>query len=410
MNYVGDFAEDATVILDFTTNAGDGSAVEPSDPFEVADFKIYKDGGATERASMDGVSLVSTFDGSVGSHVLAIDTSVETGDAGFWVANADYFVKLDPDETVDGLVIVSHPGRFSIENRYTRGTNLAALATVCTEARLAELAAANLPADIDTLITRLTANRAGYLDELAAANLPTDISDLNTLINAIDTSTELAARFTELKGAGWTTETLKAIMDAIALIPAPAGARTITFQLYETGGSTPIADVDVSVYNVGQSIHIGTKKTDVNGQVIFGLDDATYEIVSQKAAWTFTTPETVVVSAIATKILYGDTTTVPLPGNPESCNIICDLKGFGLAAKEGVVFTATLFDPPQAVSSAIINPDNLTDTTDVTGRAILTVPQGIEFNISSDALGGDSKAITVDTTGLSSIILADEVS
>jgi hypothetical protein len=43
-----------------------------------------------------------------------------------------------------------------------------ALASVCTEARLAELAAANIPADIDTLISRLTALRAGYLDNLSA--------------------------------------------------------------------------------------------------------------------------------------------------------------------------------------------------------------------------------------------------
>lgn len=47
-----------------------------------------------------------------------------------------------------------------------RGTNSAALATVATEARLAELDAANLPADVDTLIARLTAARAGYLDSL----------------------------------------------------------------------------------------------------------------------------------------------------------------------------------------------------------------------------------------------------
>jgi len=41
-----------------------------------------------------------------------------------------------------------------------------ALASVCTEARLAELAAANLPADIDTVLSRLTPTRAGYLDYL----------------------------------------------------------------------------------------------------------------------------------------------------------------------------------------------------------------------------------------------------
>ncbi len=62
------------------------------------------------------------------------------------------------------------------------GTNFAALASVCTEARLAELAATNLPADVDTLLTRITAAVAlasvcteGRLAELAAANLPADV-------------------------------------------------------------------------------------------------------------------------------------------------------------------------------------------------------------------------------------------
>lgn len=68
------------------------------------------------------------------------------------------------------------------------GTNSAALASVCTEGRLAELDAANIPTDlstiaayVDELESRLTAARAGYLDELDAANLPTDIADIPTV-------------------------------------------------------------------------------------------------------------------------------------------------------------------------------------------------------------------------------------
>jgi|GEM_PF-1865387 len=43
-----------------------------------------------------------------------------------------------------------------------------ALASVCTEGRLGELDAANIPADVDALLTRLSAIRAGYLDNLSA--------------------------------------------------------------------------------------------------------------------------------------------------------------------------------------------------------------------------------------------------
>ncbi|MBU1349292.1 hypothetical protein KJ781_04465, partial [Patescibacteria group bacterium] len=72
-----------------------------------------------------------------------------------------------------------------------------ALASVCTEARLAELGAANIPTDIDTLLTRLSALRAGYLDNLSAG------------------AAALEASLTAIKGAGWTTETLKAIKEYI---------------------------------------------------------------------------------------------------------------------------------------------------------------------------------------------------
>ena len=92
-----------------------------------------------------------------------------------------------------------------------RGTDSAALASVCTEGRLAELDGANLPADIAAIPTTAmrgtdsaalaasyTATRAGYLDELAAANLPADIDAikavtgdmkvLDTTIASVDTA------------------------------------------------------------------------------------------------------------------------------------------------------------------------------------------------------------------------------
>ncbi len=72
-----------------------------------------------------------------------------------------------------------------------RGTDNAALASVCTETRLAELAAANIPADVDALLARLTAVRAGYLDNLSAgavalaAALVTAQADLDKIENLL---------------------------------------------------------------------------------------------------------------------------------------------------------------------------------------------------------------------------------
>ncbi len=53
----------------------------------------------------------------------------------------------------------------NLDGAAMRGTESAALASVCTEARLAELDPANLPTDVGTLLTRLTDARAALLDD-----------------------------------------------------------------------------------------------------------------------------------------------------------------------------------------------------------------------------------------------------
>jgi len=146
-----------------------------------------------------------------------------------------------------------------------RGTDNAALASVCSEARLAELAAANLPADVDTLKTRCTEAR---LAELDAANLPTDIQAIPTTPALASVCTE--ARLAELDAANLPadanaigvivsaiqaicTETRLAELDAanlptdIAAIPTtPALASVCTeARLAELGAANLPADVDI---------------------------------------------------------------------------------------------------------------------------------------------------------------------
>lgn len=96
-----------------------------------------------------------------------------------------------------------------------------ALESICTEARLAELDAANLPTHVDSLETRLTAARAGYLDNLnIGETVPTQAqinSQVDTALADYDspTKTEMDTAFTEIKGATWSsaTDTLEHIRD-----------------------------------------------------------------------------------------------------------------------------------------------------------------------------------------------------
>lgn len=117
MKYMGDFADNSTVRIFFTTNNSSGAAVAPSTAFEAADIVIYKNNSATQKATTNGITMTSPFDSVTGLHLVEIDCSNDTGDAGFWATGNDYSVVLSPDETVDSQTVVSAVAQFSIENR-----------------------------------------------------------------------------------------------------------------------------------------------------------------------------------------------------------------------------------------------------------------------------------------------------
>lgn len=138
-DYLGDFVEDDTVHIVFTTHDGSGGAVAPSDAFEAADVAIYKDNSATQKTTTNGLTMTSPFDTVTGLHFLTIDTSNDTGDAGFWATGSDYTVVLNPDtETVDSQTVVKVLAQFSIQNRYMRGTDSAYTGTPPTAAAIAD--------------------------------------------------------------------------------------------------------------------------------------------------------------------------------------------------------------------------------------------------------------------------------
>ncbi len=74
---------------------------------------------------------------------------------------------------------------------------------------------ADMVTDIDTLLARLTALRAGYLDELAAGNIPTDLSTINDLVDDIET------RLTAVR-ADYLDQLDFNLQEAVAAIPTTA--------------------------------------------------------------------------------------------------------------------------------------------------------------------------------------------
>lgn len=115
--YLGDFEEDSVIPVYFTSNDKDGGSVAPSAAFELADFKIYKtapNGTRTTKSATDGLTIVSPYDSESGLHLLEMDSSDDTNDAGFWTTGSSYAVMLIPSATVDGETIKELIGYFTI--------------------------------------------------------------------------------------------------------------------------------------------------------------------------------------------------------------------------------------------------------------------------------------------------------
>ena len=86
-------------------------------------------------------------------------------------------------------------------------------------------------------------------------------------------------------------------LDAIASAVSGAGAITFTYTLTSSEDGSPIADASVWVTTdaAGDNV-VASGTTDVNGQVVFYLDAATYYVWRQKSRWNFTNPDTEVVA------------------------------------------------------------------------------------------------------------------
>lgn len=150
-----------------------------------------------------------------------------------------------------------------------------ALASVCTEARLAELAAANIPADIDTLISRLTALRAGYLDNLSAGAVA--LASGVTVTTNNDKTGYTASTVSDK--TGYSLSVTPPTAADIATAVWAAGTRTLS------SFGTLVADVATAVWGaVARTITGGTITTnsDKTGYALTGTDIADIKSVTVK--------------------------------------------------------------------------------------------------------------------------------
>ena len=204
--YIGDFVEDDVVYVMFNTfTSDDPSASSTITNFINTDVHIHKDDDLTQRNNAAGITVSVNFDGITGSHLIKIDTNDNTV-AGFWVTGKDYFVRIE-GTTVDGATINAVVAHFSIENRFMKGTDSAALATTAlSNATWTDAKAVHLDANISS---RSSHNAAAVKTAIEAAGssialmladtneLQTDWKDAGRLDNLLDAIPTTAMRGTD---------------------------------------------------------------------------------------------------------------------------------------------------------------------------------------------------------------------
>jgi len=98
------------------------------------------------------------------------------------------------------------------------------------------------------------------------------------------------------------------------------GSSTATITV-ETGASAAIPDVTVQIWNSGATTFLTSGTTDASGDIQFALDDDTYTVKLKLAGWSFTYPETLVVSGTTTDTYIGTSTIPADPVSADACRV-----------------------------------------------------------------------------------------
>lgn len=199
-NYFGDFAEDSTVYIPWSSNDGSGASITRATNGSIV---IYKNNSVTQKATVNGVTDSEDFDAITGIHLVTIDTSNDAGDAGFWAAGNDYWVVLS-GATIDGQTVNAVLGIFSLENRYMRGTDGANTTTPPT--------AVAIRSEIDSNSTQLA--KLGTIANLGSgATIGANLADIEAQTDEIGIA---GAGLTAVPwNPDWDTEVQSEVQDAI---------------------------------------------------------------------------------------------------------------------------------------------------------------------------------------------------
>lgn len=117
-----------------------------------------------------------------------------------------------------------------------------------------------------------------------------------------------------------------------------AGARQIEITIEDTGGS-PIQGAQIDLYDATNTVFLTRIWTDIAGEVNIALDDGTYNLRIWATGYSFTVPESLVVTADAS-VTYQGATGPTFPSSPDLCVIYGYVVDGGGAPIGGACVTA----------------------------------------------------------------------
>lgn len=212
---------DTLPVLFDTFDGGTGASSQLSS-FAATDIEIYKDGGVTQRASDNGLSLLDTdgidFDNITGINGFSIDLS-DNSDAGFYAVGPWYHVVVDT-VTVDGQSVSFIACAFRILDA-TRGMAGTALPDAAADAAgglpISDTGGLDLDAlntninDIETDTNELQTDWAdgGRLDVILDARAS------QTSVNTVDSNVDAILLDTGTSGVVISTATAQSIADEL---------------------------------------------------------------------------------------------------------------------------------------------------------------------------------------------------
>lgn len=130
-------------------------------------------------------------------------------------------------------------------------------------------------------------------------------------ISSRPTAAEIDSTLTASHGAGsWQSST------------GGTGTNTVIITLTETGGTPKIVGALVAVKNNTDDTLLASLTTDVDGKAVFLLDNGTYKVYNTKlGSYSFTNPQTLVVSGNTNASHIGTPISVSAPAQPNTCRL-----------------------------------------------------------------------------------------